>query len=223
MHPSQEELQERLGCHFNNPKLLDRALTHKSYSVERNLDFHNEILEFLGDSIIGFIVSEYLIKEYQNKDEGFLSKMKSYIVSSENLYKWAENFSISKYLKVATFNNFDTRAKKQIIANTFEAIIAAIYLDKGIETVRRILFDLLEKKTDLSDFIDYKSKVQEYCQKKYKILPLYKIISQDGPDHRKNFIVALYIKDEKISTGEGRSKKEAEQNAAKNAVIKLRI
>jgi len=120
-------------------------------------------------------------------------------------------------------NSFDWRAKKQIVANTFEAIIAAIYLDKGIEYAKTIIFNLLETKTDLLRFVDYKSKIQEYCQKKYKILPVYKIISQEGPEHKKNFHVALYIKGEKISSGEGRSKKEAEQNAAKNAISKLKL
>jgi len=223
MYPTQQELEEKFGYHFNNPKLLDKALTHKSYSVERNINFHNEILEFLGDSIIGFIVSEYLVKRYPDKDEGFLSKMKSHIVSSENLYKWASHFGVEKYVKVATVNTLDPRAKKQIVANSFEAIIGAMYLDRGIERVKTILFDLLETKTDLLSFADYKSKLQEYCQKKYKILPIYKLISQEGPEHQKKFQVALYIKDEKISTGEGRSKKEAEQNAAKNAINKLRL
>jgi len=223
MYPTQKELEEKLNCHFNNPKLLDRALTHKSYSIERNIDYHNEILEFLGDSIIGFLVSQYLIEKYPDKDEGFLSKMKSHIVSSENLYLWATNFDIEKYVKLATLSSFDWRAKKQIVANTFEAIIAAIYLDKGIEYAKTIIFNLLETKTDLLRFVDYKSKIQEYCQKKYKILPVYKIISQEGPEHKKNFHVALYIKGEKVSSGEGRSKKEAEQNAAKNAINKLKL
>ena len=223
MYTTQKELEEKLGCYFNNPKLLDRALTHKSYSVERNIDFHNEILEFLGDSIIGFLVSEYLIEKYPEKDEGFLSKMKSYIVSSENLYLWAKSFDIEKYIKVSSYSSFDLRAKKQIVANTFEAIMAAIYLDRGIEKVKNLIFHLLETKTDLSGFVDYKSKIQEYCQKKYKILPTYKLISQEGPDHKKSFYVALYIKEEEIATGKGRSKKEAEQNAAKNAIMKLGI
>jgi len=217
------ELEAKIGYSFKEKKLLDGALTHKSYSVERRILYDNERLEFLGDSVVGLIVAEYLVKKFFDKDEGYLSKLKSYLVSSKNLYRWAKKLELDKYVKLS-FGEAQSggRAKPQISANTFEAIIGAMYLDGAFDEAKKLIEKLLIE-SDFSLALDYKSYIQEYCQKKYKSLPYYKIISQEGPDHEKKFTVSLNINHSEVSVGEGKSKKEAEQDAAKKAVEALKI
>lgn len=223
MYFDNKELEEKIRYTFKEKKLLNKALTHKSYSVERKINYHNERLEFLGDSVVGLVVSEYLLNKYQDKDEGFLSKMKSYIVSSKNLYRWAKIIEIDKYIKLSRAEMLmGGKSKNQILANAFEAVIGAVYMDGGFENAKKILISLLDS-NHYAPILDYKSHIQEYSQKKYKMLPFYKVVSQSGPDHKKNFVVALYINNQYIAEGEGNSKKEAEQNAAKKAVEKLHI
>lgn len=216
------QLEQAIDYSFNDKKLLDKALTHKSYAVERKIRQNNERLEFLGDSVLGLIVSEYLIKNYRDKDEGHLSKLKSYIVSSKNIYEWAKKFNLASYIKLSQSElNTGGRGKPQIIANAFESLIGAIYLDGGLDVVKKLVTKLIEETS--YNFVDYKSFIQEYCQKKYKTLPVYKLISQSGPDHKKLFNVALIINKQEVSRGEGKSKKEAEQDAAKKASLTLKL
>ncbi|MGC8729378.1 MAG: ribonuclease III [Elusimicrobiales bacterium] len=218
-----KELEDKIGYSFKDKKLLDKALTHKSYSVERKMVYHNERLEFLGDSVVGLIVSEHLLKKYLDKDEGFLSKMKSYIVSSKNLYRWAKIIELDKYIKLSKAETLmGGKSKQQILANAFEAVVGAMYMDGDFENAKKFISGLLEA-NHYAPILDYKSHIQEYSQKKYKTLPHYKLISQTGPDHKKNFVVALYLNNQYICEGEGQSKKEAEQNAAKKAAEKLHI
>lgn len=217
------ELEKNIGYSFKNIKLLDKALTHKSYAVERSIKYHNERLEFLGDSVIGLVVSEYLIKHFKDKNEGYLSKLKSHMVSSKNLYKWAEKINLEKYVKLSKSEKLSgVRGKHQIVSDAFEALIAAVYLDSGFESAKKIIEKFL-KTNSVEPYIDSKSTLQEYAQKKHKTLPVYKIISQSGPDHAKHFMVAVFIGEEKLATGEGKNKKEAEQNAAYNALKKLNL
>ncbi|MEF3280220.1 MAG: ribonuclease III [Elusimicrobiota bacterium] len=215
------ELEKRIGYFFKDKKLIDKSLTHKSYSIERKILYNNERLEFLGDSVIGLIVSEYLIKKYSEKDEGYLSKIKSYMVSSKNLYKWAKTIELDKYIKLSKSEiSSGGRLNSKLIANAFEAFIGAIYLDGGFEYAKKFIERLIK---ETGSFLpsDYKSEIQEYCQKRYKTLPYYKLISQTGPDHEKLFKIALFINNQKISEGEGASKKEAEQDAARKAIIAI--
>jgi ribonuclease-3 len=218
-----KEIEEKIGYFFKEEKLLDKALTHKSYSIEKKISYHNERLEFLGDSVIGVIVSEYLIKQNPEKDEGYLSKLKSYIVSSKNLYRWAKLLELDKYIKVSKVKELlSGKARNQILANAFESIIGAMYLDGGFEEAKKLIYKIVsEDKYIITN--DYKSYLQEYSQKNYKKLPDYKLISQSGPDHRKTFIVSLYINGNYISNGRGESIKEAQQDAARNAMEKLKI
>ncbi|MBP7796072.1 MAG: ribonuclease III [Elusimicrobiales bacterium] len=217
------ELEAKIGYSFKEKKLLDGALTHKSYSVERRILYDNERLEFLGDSVVGLIVAEYLVRKFSDRDEGYLSKLKSYLVSSKNLYRWAKKLDLDKYVKLS-FGEVQSggRAKPQISANAFEAIIGAMYLDGAFDESKKLIEKFLIE-SDFSLALDYKSDIQEYCQKKYKALPYYKIVSQVGPDHEKKFIVSLNINHKEISVGEGKSKKEAEQDAAKKAIEILNI
>lgn len=218
-----KELEEKLGYVFKQKRLLDKALTHKSYSVERGMDYNNERLEFLGDSVIGVIVAEHLFKKHYSKDEGILSKIKSYLVSSRNLYKMAKKIELDKYVKISRSASMTANAKYQILSNAFEAVIGAMYIDGGFENAKKLLVELIEASENDYFIYDYKSTIQEYSQKKFKSLPEYKILSESGPEHRKNFTVGLYINNEFISKGSGFSKKEAEQDAAKNAIEKLHI
>lgn len=222
MFSNYTELEHTIGYSFKDKKLLDKALTHKSYAVERKIKQNNERLEFLGDSVLGLIVSEYLIKNYSDKDEGHLSKLKSYIVSSKNLYELAKKINLANYIKLSQSElKTGGREKSQIIANAFESLIGAIYLDGGFDVVKKLVIGLIESTS--YDFTDYKSLIQQYCQKKYKTLPVYKLISQFGPDHKKLFNIALIINKQEISHGKGRSKKEAEQDAAKKASLILKL
>lgn len=215
-------LQKHLKYEFKNLKLLDKALTHRSYSSERKLSYSNERLELLGDSVISLIVIEYLINKFPDKDEGYLSKLKSHIVSSKNLFKWAKKISLEKYIKLSLAEvRSGGREKMQIISNTFEALMGAIYLDSGIESAKTIIYNFLEDEKEIS-LEDYKSALQEFCQKRFKIIPKYHLVSQEGPDHRKKFTVSVTIKDKVIANGDGYSKKEAENNAAKLALKKIK-
>lgn len=216
------ELQNSLNYSFKNIRLLDKALTHRSYSAERRLSYSNERLELLGDSVISLVVVEYLIKKFPDKDEGYLSKVKSHIVSSKNLFKWAKKISLGNYVKLSIAEiKSGGREKMQIISNTFEALIGAVYLDGGIESVKKIIYKYLDAEKEIS-FEDYKSMLQEICQKKFKLIPKYEIISEEGPDHKKRFRVSVRIGERTIAEGDGYSKKEAENNAAKKALSKLK-
>lgn len=216
------ELQNNLNYNFKNLKYLDKALTHRSYSSERKLNYSNERLELLGDSVISLVVIEYLIKKFPDKDEGYISKLKSHIVSSKNLFKWAKKISLEKYIKLSLAEiRSGGREKMQIISNTFEALIGAIYLDGGIDPVKKIIHEYLELEKEIS-FDDYKSMLQEFCQKKFRIVPKYELVSEEGPDHKKKFKVSVCIKGKIIADGEGYSKKEAENNAAQRALIKIK-
>lgn len=222
MLQSQPDLEKKIGYSFLNKKYLDKALTHRSYSAERRLSYSNERLEFLGDAVITLIVIEYLVEKFKDKDEGYLSRLKSQIVSSKNLYKWAKKIELSKHIKLSFWEDKNGgRDKPQIIANAFEAVLGAIYMDGGLEPVKKIIRKFLDQEKEIK-IEDYKSMFQEFCQKKFKLIPSYRVISQQGPEHRKKFSVAVIIKDKIVAKGEGYSKKEAENNAAKQALIVIK-
>lgn len=216
------ELEKDLKYKFKNPFLLEKALTHSSYSTEKKLPYNNERLELLGDSVISLIVIEYLINKYQERDEGYLSKLKSHIVSSKNLYRWAKIISLEKYIKLSVAElKSGGREKMQIVSNTFEAVLGAVYLDGGLKPAKEIIYNFLENEKEFT-IEDYKSALQEFCQKRFKTVPKYTLLSQEGPDHKKRFTVSVIINNEFIATGKGCSKKEAENNAAKEALEKIK-
>jgi len=215
-------LENKINYKFSDKKLCDQALTHKSYSTENKLSYYNERLEFLGDSVISLIICDYLFKKYPDKDEGYLSKIKSYIVSKNNLAEWAKKIELQNHIKLAKSELSSGGAlNPSILADCFEALIGAIYLDSNFDMAKKILMSFIESEKKIFNDIDFKSKFQEYIQKKYKILPKYEVLSTEGPEHNKTFIVNLSINGKVIALGNGKSKKEAEQNAAKNAIIKL--
>ena len=216
------ELEARLGYYFYNKELLIKALTHKSYTYyfKKEYTSSNERLEFLGDSVLGLIISEFLINKMPAEHEGKLTKIKSFIVSETSLYKVAENIGIERYILLGKSEfSSQNHDKSSIISDAVEAIIGAIYLDGGIEGAKKFIIKhfkkIIEKTIEEGLFIDYKSFLQEVIQKKYKSKPSYKVVKEEGPEHKKIFYVITEINGKEYGTGKGRNKKEAEQHAAK--------
>jgi ribonuclease-3 len=223
--PDLTDFETRLGYTFNDRDVLTRALTHKSYSHEAKQDLvrHNETFEFLGDSVLGFVVGDLLFRHFPTLDEGALSKMKAYLVSSSSLAAKAKMFGMGEviYLGVGE-EKTGGRKKDSLLANLFEAIIAAVYLDGGIEPARELIVRSFAAEITAIDeedllFQDYKTALQELAQGKGLPLPEYTVVGEVGPDHDKRFIVEVKV-GSLAARGEGSSKKEAQQQAAKNAL-----
>nr|WP_267507235.1 ribonuclease III [Borreliella bavariensis] len=218
------EFLENLSIDFNNFDLLNTALSHSSYSneLDQKAD-NNERLEFLGDSVLNLIITDHLYKTYPNKSEGELSKARSYIVSEDSLSSIAREIDLGSYILLGRGEESnDGRNKKGILADAIEAFVGAIYLDGGFSMATEFVVGLFDMYIRLmfnrGDFKDYKSLLQEYVQKKYKISPSYKLDKEIGPDHDKVFCVELYVGEKFISNGKGKSKKEAEMRAAEVAL-----
>ena len=219
-------IQERIGHRFNNAELLERALTHKSYANENRVPAHNERLEFLGDAVLGLIISEYLMKTCPDSTEGDLSRLRAAVVSEPALALAAREIGLGEHLLLGRGEEqTGGRDKDSLLANCLEALIAALYLDGGREAAEMFVIRFFEeaiKKTCASrGTLDYKTDLQELCQERLKKLPEYRIVSETGPDHQKQFTVELIIKGEVYGRGSGRTKKEGEQRAAKEALEKL--
>ncbi|HLB01720.1 MAG TPA: ribonuclease III [Nitrospiria bacterium] len=228
-----EELEHCLDYHFTNPALLLQAMTHKSYLNEIRersqsaFGGDNERLEFLGDAVLDLIISEDLLQNYPDTPEGELSKMKARIVSETALAKVAGRLNIGRYLRLGRGEEITQgRTKPSLLANALEAVLAAIYLDGGLKSaslvIQRIFKDEMQELLETGGFTDYKTELQEHCQRDYEILPTYTILRESGPDHQKTFEVQLSIKGKVYGQGVGRSKKEAEQQAACEALEKLK-
>ncbi len=216
-----DKLEKTLGVTFKNRSLLQLAITHKSWAVEKKFPEWNERLEFLGDSVLSTIVSEFLYNTYPEKNEGELSKLRSNLISRQQLAKWAKKIFLDKFFLISQAEESSGGRKKvSILANMFEAVLGAIFLDQGLEKCKEFMTRNFLKGSLEIEFTDYKSLLQEIVQKKYKILPEYKIVKETGPDHEKKFDAVVKVKDI-TAFGEGRTKKEAEQNAAKKALEKI--
>jgi ribonuclease III len=217
-------LEKRLGYRFRNIHLLSTALTHRSYANEypQLALADNERLEFLGDAVLGLGVSDMLIKKYEDIDEGDLSKIRAALVNEKPLALLAATLQIGAGLLLGRGEeNSGGRAKESLLANAFEAVIAAVYLDSSFIRTKNLIIKLMEPflQEDNIQFqcFDYKTALQEYCQKKYKTAPLYITTDTSGPDHARIFEVTVKIADEIVETGSGKSKKEAEKHAAQKA------
>lgn len=218
-----EELQNLLGIRFNNLELLKTALTHKSWAVENRVLEHNERLEFLGDSVLAVIVAEYLYKSLPDKEEGSLSKLRSVLVSKLQLAKWGKQIGLGKYILISKAEDYSGgRKKDSIIAGVFEAILGAIYLDQGIEACKNFMFKKFLTDVSNIEIQDYKSLLQEIAQKEFKTLPEYVIVKEIGPDHDKEFDCIVKIGDRVLGHGRGKTKKQAQQNAAKQAIERIK-
>lgn len=221
-------LEKAIGYSFKKIALFKRALTHKSYANERKLspEEHNERLEFLGDAVLELAVSELLMKRYPNSSEGDLSKMRAAIVNEKQLAHFARRFRLGEYLYLGKGEEQTSgREKSSLLADAFEAILGGIYLDRGFEKASRVVQQhyvaLLDRGPIETLYQDYKTDLQEQCQSLFRVAPRYRLVAERGPDHDKVFDVELYVRDDLMGRGIGRSKKEAEQAAAKQALEKI--
>jgi ribonuclease III len=222
------ESENSLGYHFKNKKLLIEALTHRSFYHENpeKAESYNERLEFLGDSVLGLIIVEYLFLSDRKLLESVMAKTKSYLVKESVLSEIGKSISLGKYLRLGKGEEATGgRTKKSLLADAVEAIIGAVYIDGGYENAKKLILRLFKDRIDdilsSGEFHDFKTELQEKTQLLFTAIPEYKIVRQEGEEHKKIFTVEVYIAGEKFGTGFGKSKKEAETNAAKEALHKL--
>lgn len=221
------DLLKLLDLKFKNPKLLKQAFLHRSYLNEVKSDLpSNERLEFLGDSILSLVTSYYLYKQRGNATEGELTNLRAHIVKTQSLAQVARNLQLGKHLRFSKGEEASGgRNNPQLLANTYEALLGAIFLDQGLETVQKIinktLLPLFEKEIKTGPPKDAKSNLQEIVQQRFKQSPYYKILSQQGPDHAKYFTVAVFVNAKELGRGSGNSKQIAEEKAANLALKKL--
>ena len=221
-----KELLEKLNIKYNNINIYEQAFVHRSYINEnpRYVSHHNERLEFLGDAVLELLVSEYLYLKYKNIDEGELTSIRSAMVNTYTLSKAADSLLFNNFLKLSKGESKDTgKARVSILADTFEAFLGAIYLDAGLAMCKSFLennlFNREKEARQDTMLIEAKSIVQEFSQDKFNITPNYKVIEEKGPDHNKEFVVAIYFANKEIAKGKGKSKQEAETMAAREALI----
>ena len=205
-------LEKKLKINFKNKDLLIRSLIHKSFDSKNN----NEKLEFLGDRILGFIIAKKLLELYPADKEGTLDKKLASLVNKKMCLLVCESFELEKYIKTSSSNKKNYKVENKIISDACEAIIGAVFLDQGIKVAERFILDLWAEHIDntTQTKIDSKTRLQEYSLKKFKKLPMYKLIENSGPRHKPTFKIEVKIKNTKSTTGKGFSKKDAEQNAA---------
>ncbi|MHC3993468.1 ribonuclease III [Thiomicrolovo sp. ZZH C-3] len=216
-------IEQTLGYTFDNKQLLREALTHKSFKQPYN----NERLEFLGDAVLDLIVGEYLFEQFPKHDEGKLSKMRASLVNEEGFARLAEHIKLGEaiFLSNAEENN-GGRTKPSLLSNAFEAVIGAIYLEAGLAPVKTIATTLLEsvyKEISLDTlFKDHKTALQELTQAHFGITPEYRLVGSSGPDHKKEFTIAILIDGKEYAKASGKSKKTAQQEAAQQTIARLK-
>jgi ribonuclease-3 len=223
------ELEALLGYSFDNENLLSQALTHRSYVNENESEnlSNNESLEFLGDAVLGFLVSSRIFHHFPDLTEGALSKIKAYLVSAANLVRLAEAIQLGNFVRLSRGEEkTGGRKKRAIIVDTYEAIIGAIYLDGGVEAASEFVnrqIDLFLEDLDLKQLTygDFKSALQEQLHNLGRPEPVYKVVKEIGPDHKKTFVVQVTIRDQIIAESTGKTKKEAQQSAARLALESL--
>ena len=223
-----KEFEEIIGYHFSDENLLLNALTHSSYSHENRHKpiVFNERLEFLGDSVLSLVISRYLFENYPALPEGDLSKVRAAVVCEHSLWQCAQNIELGSFLRLGHGEEMTGgRTRVSILADAFEAVIAAIYLDSGLEQVREWvlgqLYDTIVAAVNGKRFKDFKTTLQETVQASGDKEISYKVIGESGPDHKKSFFVHVLLDGEIYGEGEGNSKKRAEQAAAQDALTKI--
>jgi ribonuclease-3 len=219
--------EKKIGITFQSKDLLKQAFLHRSYLNEnRNLTLpHNERLEFLGDAVLELVVTDYLYKKFPQNPEGDLTAYRSALVNSVTLSKVAMDLGVNDHLLLSKGESKDVgRARQYILANTLEAIIGALYLDRGYEAaehfIDRFILTLTEGMIEKGSWIDAKSRFQEKSQEKLSITPSYSTLKQEGPDHDKHFTVGVFLEEELVAEGAGKSKQDAEQDAARKGLAK---
>ena len=219
------EFEKRTGFTFKNKNLLQQAFTHRSFLNENRstVKEHNERLEFLGDAVLELVVTEFLYEKYPQKPEGDLTMFRAALVNTQSIADSAGKLGMNDFLLLSRGETKDTgRARQIILANAFEAVIGALYLDQGYEVAKQFIAGQLFHKTDevveKRLWQDAKSRLQELSQERLSATPTYELLNQSGPDHDKQFVVGVYLGRDLAAKGEGRSKQEAEQDAAQKAL-----
>jgi len=218
-------LEKKLNINFKNKDLLIQAFVHRSY-LNENPDFHlhhNERLEFLGDAVLELVVTEELYKSYPDKPEGELTNWRASLVNSKILFRIAKELGFNNFLLLSKGQSKEAgKARKYILANSFEAVVGAIYLDIGYKSAEQFIKKNLMKELpnilEKGLYKDAKSRFQEGAQEKTGITPSYKVLKERGPDHAKQFVMGVFLEKKLIAKGEGSSKQEAEESAAQNAL-----
>ena len=216
-----QKLEKKINVNFKNKKLLKQSLTHKSFNKEKN----NEKIEFLGDRVLGLVMAKKLLEIYPNEKEGILDKKFASLVNKKTCLQIANKLDLQKYILTFNSRNKDKIIEDKVLADSCEALIGSIYLDKGFSTVEKFILNFWSNhiKESVNTQIDAKTKLQEFSLKKFKKLPIYKTISNTGPRHKPLFNVSVKLINTKIYIAEGKSKKDAEQNAAFLCLQNLKI
>ena len=215
------QLETIIGYKFKNPKLLETALTHTSYANESRTPVkHNERLEFLGDSVLQIVSADYLFHAYADRPEGDLTRIRASLVSEGALFQFAQEIDLGEYLRLGRGEErCGGRTRPSVVSDAFEAVIAALYLDGGMEVARNFILPFITEGKTAED--DYKTRLQEVVQQDPSAVLKYEVTGETGPDHNKQFTVCVWRNGELLAEGKGRSKKAAEQHAAKVALEKL--
>jgi ribonuclease III len=220
------QLEEKLSLKFKDQKILQQALTHRSYINEKSVSVslgHNERLEFLGDAVLELVVTEALYYRFPEKPEGELTSFRAALVNSKMLADVSETLGINEFLLLSRGEAKDTgRARQFILANAFEALVGAIHLDQGYgvvgDFIKRVLLGRLDEVVEKKLYKDPKSLFQEEAQERVGVTPTYEVVNEWGPDHGKHFIVGVFLREEKVAEGEGPSKQLAQEEAARNGL-----
>jgi ribonuclease-3 len=214
-----------LGLNFKNKNLFKQAFTHRSYINENRSSgmSHNERLEYLGDAVLQLVITDFLFNKFPNMDEGELTSVRSALVNADTCSSVAQKLGVNEYLLLSKGESKDVgRARQYILANTLEAIIGAIHLDQGFAEAKNFILKnitpLADSIVESGSWIDAKSLFQSKAQEEMSQTPIYRTISESGPDHDKHFTVGVFVGDERMGVGEGKSKQDAEQEAARDAL-----
>lgn len=223
-----KNLLEKINYEFKNPELLTRAMTHRSFAHEErdrkhnDLIEHNERLEFLGDAVLDLVISELLMKHDLLSSEGELSVKRAGLVNEAHLSKIAKSLDLGDFIKLGKGELKSGGAlKPRLLASGYEALIGALFIDAGFELTKNLIVSQFSEFLDSNQLGDFKTRLQEVTQKKFKTAPVYKLVSESGPSHSPVFVVGLFLNDKKLSEAEGSSKKIAEQRAAEIALKEL--
>jgi ribonuclease III len=222
------EIESKLGYTFKDRSLLALAFVHRSFINEnKDVVHHNERLEFLGDSILGMLVADYLYRYLPSTPEGELSVLRSRLVEASSCVDYVQKFDLGHYLLLGKGEKMnDGRGRESILSDLFEAVMGAIYLDGGLEAARRFLFRNFSPEIDAilkTPLRNYKALLQDFCQKNFQKTPTYKVLTEEGPDHGKIFKICVIVNEKEIGYGSGSSKKEAQQAAAADALTHYKV
>ena len=223
-----DELEKLLNIKIKDKNLFILALTHPSYNADANTKHQDyERLEYMGDAILDYVSADLIFKMHPEMDQGFMSKLRSYLVKSHTLAQYARKINLSNFIRVGhsiSLNQINSSDK--ILEDVFEALVGAIYLDQGIERAYRFISSLMKKdiqKVNIDDLTDYKTRLQEEMQAEHRDSVHYELVSQTGPAHDRTFTVNVLFNDIVLASGTGKSKKAAEEEAAKNALAKRSV